>query len=108
MTDGEKRPPRSSRPPGSKVMKTLPAMEATSTLSNAVVQAVKAPHRPLLVVIAGDDLGVKKPVERSLLIGRDPACDLVLRDALVSSRHALLEDRGDSWTLIDLGSTNGT
>jgi two-component system cell cycle response regulator len=89
-------------------MKTLPAMEATSTLSNAVVQAVKAPHRPLLVVIAGEDLGVKKPVEQSLLIGRDPACDLVLRDALISSRHALLEDRGDSWTLVDLGSTNGT
>jgi two-component system cell cycle response regulator len=107
MTDGERRPPRSSRPPG-KVMKTLPALEATSTLSNAVVQAVKAPHRPILVVIAGDDLGVKKPVEQSMLIGRDPGCDLVLRDALISSRHALLEDRGDSWALLDLGSTNGT
>src|SRR3954466_2033467 len=89
-------------------MKTLPAMEATSSLSNAVVQAVKAPHRPLLVVIAGDDQGLRKPVEQSMLIGRDPACDLVLHDALISSRHALIEDRGDSWTLLDLGSTNGT
>jgi diguanylate cyclase (GGDEF)-like protein len=53
-------------------------------------------------------MGVRKRVDDSLLIGRDPECDLVLTDALVSSRHALLEDRGDSWTLIDLGSTNGT
>jgi diguanylate cyclase (GGDEF)-like protein len=89
------------------VLKTLPALEATSTLSRAVVQAVKAPHRPVLVVISGNEMGARKPVDRSLLIGRDPASDLVLTDALVSSRHAMLEDRGDSWALVDLGSTNG-
>src|SRR6185369_6705362 len=44
----------------------------------------------------------------TVLIGRDPACDLVLTDGLVSSRHALIEDRGDGWALVDLGSTNGT
>jgi len=91
-----------------KVVKTLPAMESSPTLSQAVVQAVKAPHRPVLVVISGNEMGVRKRVDQSLLVGRDPECDLVLTDALVSSRHALLEDRGDSWTLIDLGSTNGT
>ena len=53
-------------------------------------------------------MGARKPVEESLVVGRDPGCDLVLTDALVSSRHAILEDRGDSWALIDLGSTNGT
>jgi diguanylate cyclase (GGDEF)-like protein len=96
-----------SKPPSSKVLKTLPAIEATSTLSNAVVQAVKAPHRPVLVIISGNEMGVRKAVDQSLVIGRDPACDLVLTDALVSSRHALIEDRGDSWTLVDLESTNG-
>jgi two-component system cell cycle response regulator len=100
-------PPRSDHP-SSKVLKTLPALEATSTLSQAVVQAVKAPHRPVLVIISGNEMGVRKPVDKSVLIGRDPACELVLTDGLVSSRHALLEDRGDSWALIDLGSTNGT
>jgi two-component system, cell cycle response regulator len=90
------------------VLKTLPAIEATSTLSNAVVQAVKAPHRPVLVVISGNEMGVRKAVDQSVLIGRDPACDLVLTDGLVSSRHALIEDRGDSWALVDLDSTNGT
>jgi diguanylate cyclase (GGDEF)-like protein len=100
----------SQRPktPSSKVLKTLPAAEASPTLSQAVVQAVKAPHRPVLVVISGHEMGLRTRVAQSVLIGRDPECDLVLSDALVSSRHALLEDRGDSWTLIDLGSTNGT
>jgi len=88
-------------------MKTLPVLEATSTLSRAVVQAVKAPHRPVLVVISGNEMGCRKPVDQSLLIGRDPGCDFVLTDALVSSRHAMIEDRGDSWALVDLGSTNG-
>jgi diguanylate cyclase (GGDEF)-like protein len=90
------------------VLKTLPALEATATLSNAVVQAVKAPHLPVLVIISGNEMGVRKAVDRSVLIGRDPTCDLVLTDGLVSSRHALIEDRGDGWALVDLGSTNGT
>jgi two-component system, cell cycle response regulator len=98
---------RSHRPP-SKVLKTLPALDISSTISRAVEQADRAPHRPVLVVISGHEVGTRRPVDGSLVIGRDPDVDVVLTDALVSSRHALIEDRGDSWTLIDLGSTNGT
>ena len=101
VSDGTKAPP-------SKVMKTIPAIEATSTVSHAVVQAAKAPHRPMLVVISGNDVGTRRPLDQSVFMGRDPSCELVLNDALVSSRHAMVEDRGDSWTLVDLGSTNGT
>jgi len=89
-------------------MKTLPALDISSTVSRAVEQADRAPNRPVLVVISGQEVGTRRPVDGSLVIGRDPDVDLVLADALVSSRHALLEDRGDSWTLVDLGSTNGT
>lgn len=88
-------------------MKTLPASD-TQTLSGQVAYALRSPHQPVLVVISGNEMGTRKPVDRSVLIGRDPVCDLVLGDALVSNRHALLEDRGDSWALMDLGSTNGT
>jgi diguanylate cyclase (GGDEF)-like protein len=98
----------SPKTPSGKVLKTLSALEATSTLSRRVVEAVKAPHRPVLVIISGNEMGARKAVDQSLVVGRDPACDLVLTDALVSSRHAMIEDRGDSWALIDLGSTNGT
>jgi diguanylate cyclase (GGDEF)-like protein len=46
-------------------------------------------------------------VERTVLVGRDPEAELALTDALVSWHHARIEDRGDSWALVDLGSTNG-
>jgi diguanylate cyclase (GGDEF)-like protein len=73
------------------------------------MRRVKAPHRPVLVVISGNehDVGQRVVVDQTLLIGRDPQAALTLNDALVSWHHARLEDRGDSWTVVDLGSTNG-
>ncbi len=86
--------------------RTLPASE-NPNLTNEVMRRIKAPHRPVLVVLTGNEMGKRVVVERSLMIGRDPAGDLVLSDALVSWHHARIEDRGDSWTLVDLDSTNG-
>jgi hypothetical protein len=43
-----------------------------------------------------------------LLVGRNPACDVVLDDLSVSRRHAVLRYRDGSWILRDLESTNGT
>lgn len=40
-------------------------------------------------------------------IGRSAACSLALDDALVSRRHAIIENRGDALVLRDLGSLNG-
>jgi hypothetical protein len=40
-------------------------------------------------------------------IGRSRSCDVVLADANVSRRHAEVRPRGGSWTIADLGSTNG-
>jgi hypothetical protein len=44
---------------------------------------------------------------RTWRIGRDPSCDVVLRDPAVSRHHALLSLRGGRCTVRDLGSTNG-
>lgn len=44
---------------------------------------------------------------RSLVLGRDPACDHVLNHPLISRRHARLLRSGDGFLLEDLGSTNG-
>jgi hypothetical protein len=41
-------------------------------------------------------------------LGRLPDCDLTLNDANVSRRHAEIRPMGDSFVLIDLGSTNGS
>lgn len=71
------------------------------------MRRIKAPHRPALVVATGEQAGTRVVLDRSIVIGRDPMSELVLADALVSWHHARIEDRGDSWTLIDLDSTNG-
>ena len=98
-------PARKHRP--SRAPRTLKASD-NPDLTVEVLRRVKAPHRPVLVVMTGHELGKRVIVDRSLLIGRDPEADLTLSDGLVSWHHAWIEDRGDSWTLVDLQSTNGT
>ena len=55
-----------------------------------------------------------KPRERISLtrtpitIGRLSTNDVVISDSNVSRRHAELRRNGDGWTLVDLGSTNGS
>jgi len=44
----------------------------------------------------------------STSIGRDVGQDIVLRDALVSRRHAIVTRDGDIWTVVDQNSTHGT
>lgn len=44
----------------------------------------------------------------SSVVGRDPACDVVLTRPSVSRRHARIVRLGDSFCLEDLGSTHGT
>jgi hypothetical protein len=43
-----------------------------------------------------------------LCIGRDPSNDLVLPDAMVSRRHAVIEYRGSQYYLRDCNSSNGS
>ena len=45
---------------------------------------------------------------RSLVLGRAPWCNLVLPEPTVSRRHAELRRDGAAWTIVDLGSRNGT
>lgn len=44
----------------------------------------------------------------SFLIGRDPACNLVVNDIEISRRHARLIAQSGGYAIEDLGSTNGT
>jgi hypothetical protein len=43
-----------------------------------------------------------------VLVGRDPACDVVIDDKSVSRRHAALERRGPGFVVVDQGSANGS
>ncbi|CAN5606831.1 DUF3662 and FHA domain-containing protein [soil metagenome] len=63
----------------------------------------------LLKFIEGDYVGSTIIVRRPLLqIGRSLDNDIVLESAEVSRHHARLEYRGESFHILDLGSTNGT
>ncbi|HLL22518.1 MAG TPA: FHA domain-containing protein [Kofleriaceae bacterium] len=56
-----------------------------------------------------DTFGRLHRVHRRTLVGREHHEDgLRILDPTISRRHALLELRGDSWTVKDLGSSNGT
>ncbi len=58
-----------------------------------------------LVPASGSPVEVKGDVA---LVGREPGCDVVVSDGSVSRKHARLEKRGASWTVVDQGSANGT
>lgn len=72
-----------------------------------VNRAVRAKYRPALIVLSGERVGVRVSVQGNIVIGRDASAGLSLPDPGVSSHHAMVEDRGGSWTLVDLKSTNG-
>jgi ABC transport system ATP-binding/permease protein len=62
---------------------------------------------PALVVrTQGSDRSLQ--AGRSYTIGRNPDSDIVVDEARVSWRHAVLRQEGATWLLEDAGSTNGT
>jgi len=64
---------------------------------------------PALMVRSGVDAGVTLVLDgRRVTAGRGSTCDLVVRDTTVSREHAAFVLRGDTWWVLDLGSTNGT
>ena len=65
---------------------------------------------PALVVRSGGGIEGQsfQPEEGRTLIGRSPECDVFLDDVTVSRRHAELEREGDTFSIRDLGSLNGT
>jgi two-component system, NtrC family, response regulator HydG len=84
--------------------------QATTPRHNAGAGNLGESHR--LSVIEGPDAGItfalEEPHASSWLVGQSPLCDVRLRDAEVSRRHASLERAGTSLSITDLGSTNHT
>lgn len=63
----------------------------------------------LTVVAPEPESGTSVTIGRApTLIGRDPACALVLADRNVSRRHAVIRFEDDRFVVTDLGSANGT
>lgn len=64
------------------------------------------PAPPIVVRVQGSERTL--PAGPSYLVGRDPECEIVVTDARVSWRHAVLRLEDGRWILADNASTNGT
>jgi pSer/pThr/pTyr-binding forkhead associated (FHA) protein len=79
--------------------------------SQPVVEPVKTTGGPMASLLVrsgpmkGTRLAIRVPVVN---IGRADYNDIVLADESVSTAHAKVQRREGVWTLVDLGSTNGT
>lgn len=63
----------------------------------------------MLILQRGGENGLTWPLEhRTLTIGRDVDCDIVLDDRQISRLHARVVWRGDHYEIEDLSSKNGT
>jgi pSer/pThr/pTyr-binding forkhead associated (FHA) protein len=68
---------------------------------------VSAPSR--LVWERGDGSRVEFPLTAAVMtVGRDETADIQVDEPLVSRLHARIERRGESFVVLDLGSTNRT
>ncbi|MCA9061027.1 MAG: GGDEF domain-containing protein [Planctomycetaceae bacterium] len=93
----------------SALAKTCP--EETRYFDNDAIRAdAAAPGRGCLIQIypAVADAQLVRLQRPATLIGRDPACDIVLDQTAVSRRHAAVEQCDTGYRVRDLNSTNGT
>jgi pSer/pThr/pTyr-binding forkhead associated (FHA) protein len=69
-----------------------------------------AEQGPALVVRSGGGRAGETffPTGERTQIGRSPECEVFLDDVTVSRKHAELVRSGDTYTITDLGSLNGT
>jgi pSer/pThr/pTyr-binding forkhead associated (FHA) protein len=87
-----------------------PAMEVPSPSSaTPTTEDVGGLTDPTLEVRTGVDAGARLALDgRRVTAGRGNGCDLIVRDTTISREHAAFVRRGDTWWVLDLGSTNGT
>jgi pSer/pThr/pTyr-binding forkhead associated (FHA) protein len=65
------------------------------------------PARVVLRGVSGSHFGRAIAVNPRIVVGRDPACGLVIDEAQVAPRHATVEQAGEAIYLRDVDSPNG-
>lgn len=68
----------------------------------------RAEEFPLLIAQEGPLKGQRWTLNRTLVLGREPSCDVVIANRQVSRFHARLTPTAEGVMLEDLGSKNGT
>jgi pSer/pThr/pTyr-binding forkhead associated (FHA) protein len=98
--------PRSQTEAPTQETGTLPRIPDRERRRASLTMPRLAPGR-YLAIEDGDEI-VLLPLSKDLVhIGRSPAADIVLDDASVSRRHALVARRGERTVILDDRSLNG-
>lgn len=103
--------PDSAVSAGSPSVASEPVIQEPSAPSATAVAQARLIVRSIADGGHGDDREEEEFVldGRDVAVGRAPSCDIALHgDQLASRRHALLRNKGRHYTVVDLGSSNGT
>jgi len=92
-------------PVGVELVASESVRSGTFTVSSRMKEGAGGVGAGSLVLPNGDRVVLG---DRALSIGRLPECDIVIPDSNVSRRHAEIRPTVDGFSLVDLGSTNGS
>jgi len=96
-------------PPASPAAGAVAETVAIDKSEPLIGAAPSAGRQAELMIETGPDAGHShRAGDHPLRLGRSPDNDVILRDPATSGHHARLEQRGDQFWIVDLGSTNGT
>jgi eukaryotic-like serine/threonine-protein kinase len=97
-------------PPPTNGQKTdVAGAEQISFVYSQLLQDVPVEHDSVVILSKGQPARIIPISKKEMLIGRDPAKDIVLPDKAVSRDHAVLERKADgTYWIRDLGSTNSS
>ncbi|MBC5801197.1 MAG: DUF3662 domain-containing protein [Candidatus Eremiobacteraeota bacterium] len=84
--------------------------DASVAAGTITISSVSRPQAERLVLRVRRGIAPRREValNRTLVVGREPACDVVLADSRVSRRHCVVEIEDGVPHVRDLGSSNGT
>jgi hypothetical protein len=88
-----------------------PAAVATTMIyreAEPELAAPVAPEPPREIVTLTLEGRAHSVTPTGVIVGRSRECDLRVADGNASRRHAEVKQDGESWVVVDLGSTNGT
>lgn len=99
-----------SRGKGRQSNKRVPVEEEEIPFAAPRTGGLPQAAKPVRLVVTGGSLsGTSLPLGSApIIIGRSPACTLVLDDSYASSQHARIYQSDGTWWVEDLRSTNGT
>ncbi len=88
---------------------TAPRPGRSARNAKGATASTALPPGPQSVVVYADGAKPRTvQMAASMVIGRAPACELMLEDTYISQQHARIFGKNGSWYVEDLGSTNGT